>query len=162
MSGGGFAWRAAAFVSAALALASVASCASNSGSGQARAGGVTDCASRPGVAASYFGLRALPVQSSQSAGYYSAQYAWAVSNTSSGDAGGAGEGAYLEVAITDLQLGLARDYRLPGGMRAYRTAIRELRQIAALPDTDETPKQQAEYAADVDRLNHFFDTKVPV
>ena len=64
--------------------------------------------------------------------------------------------------MKDLQLGLVRDQRTPGGKDAYRTAIRELRQMASLPDTDLTRQQDAEYDADVARLNHFFHTKVPV
>jgi hypothetical protein len=100
------------------------------------------------------------MSSSQSAGYNGARYAWAVSNTGSGDVGGAGQGTYLEVAITDLQLAL--NWNLPGGRRAYHAAIREMRQMVFLPDTDVTPHQQAEYKADVVRLNHFFGTTVPV
>jgi hypothetical protein len=102
------------------------------------------------------------MSSSQSAGYYGAQYAWAVSNTGAGDVGGAGQGAWLKLAITDLQFGLANDLSKPGGKQAYRGALRELHQMGSLPDTDVTPQQVAEYDADVIRLNHFFHTKVPV
>jgi hypothetical protein len=146
----------------ASALLSLVSC--TGGSAGAKEHAVADtakCAPRLRAVGRDYGFGQLPVSSSQSAGYYGAQYAWAVSNTGSGNVGGAGQSAYLEVAIADLQLGLVRDLRLPGRRQAYHAAIRELRQMASLPDTDVTPHQQAEYAADVVRLNHFFGTKVP-
>ncbi|HUA41049.1 MAG TPA: hypothetical protein VMA32_05770 [Streptosporangiaceae bacterium] len=103
------------------------------------------------------------MSSAQDAGYCGARYAWAVSNTGSGDVGGAGQGAYLQLAITDLRLGLTRDMRATSlrGKQSYRLAIQELHQMASLLDTDVTSRQKAEYNADVVRLNRFFGTRVP-
>jgi len=148
-------------VAVALIIVAIAACGNSAGSAKERA--VTafrKSAPRSRAAEGNNGLGTLPASSSQSAGYYTARYAWLVSNTGAGDVGGAGQGAYLEVAITDLQLGLVRDQILPGGKQAYRVAIRDLQQMASLPDTDVTPKQEAEYNKDVVRLNHFFGTKV--
>jgi hypothetical protein len=147
----------------ALALFGTVSCASGSGAqGMRAAVSSRECA--PHSAQRSHGLAILPVSSAQNVGYCGAQYAWAVSNTASGDVGGAGQGAWLQLAVTDLQLGLIRDMRTTTlrGRQAYRMAVRELRQMASLPDTDLTPQQQAEYEADVVRLNRFFGTKVPV
>ena len=153
----------AAAVGVALALLGTVSCASATAEpAKARtAADSRECAPRP--AATNYGPSALPVSSAQGPGYYGARYAWAVSNTRSGDAGGSGQGAWLELASTDLQLGLTQDFATatPREKQAYRMAIRELRQMASLPDTDVTPQQSAEYNADVVYLNRFFGTKVP-
>jgi len=151
----------AAFVAVALTMVGAASCGNSAVSTKERAI-TTARKSTPQARAaeSNYSLSTLLASSSQSAGYYTARYAWIVSNTGAGDVGAAGQGAYLIVAITDLKLGLAHDYRLPGGKQAYRAAIRELRQMASLPDTDVTPKQRAEYDADLARLNRFFGTKI--
>jgi hypothetical protein len=155
--------QATASVAVAAALLGAASCASSPGEPRFRAASATrERAPRPSSSEGSYGLSTLPGSSSQSAGYYGAQYAWAVSNTGSGDVGGAGQGAWLELAITDLKFGLANDLSTPGGKQAYRAAIRELHQMASLPDTDVTPQQDAEYKTDVVGLNHFFHTKVPV
>jgi len=62
--------------------------------------------------------------------------------------------------MTDLQFGLVRGVSKPGEKQAYRTAIKELHQMASLPDTDLTSQQNAEYKTDLVHLNHFFHTKV--
>lgn len=150
----------AALAALAFTVAGAVSCTNNSGNtrDETATAPVGKCASRTHAAASDSGFITLPVSSSESAGYYTARYAWVVSNTCSGDIGGAGQAAYLEVAVADLQLGLGHDSRLPGGRQAYRAAIRDLRQMASLPDTEVTPKQRAEYDTDVTRLSHFFGT----
>jgi len=155
--------RVAALAVAALVLFGAASCATSSAGPKARTAAVSrQSVPRLRPVRCNYGLSTLPVSSSQGAGYNGARYAWAVSNTQTGDVGGAGQGTYLELAMTDLQFGLVRDLSKPGRKQAYDEAINELRQMASLPDTDLTSEQNAEYNKDVVRLNHFFRTKVSV
>jgi hypothetical protein len=145
---------------AALALLGTASCATSSAGPEARTAAASrESAPRLRSVRCNYGLSTLPVSSPQGAGYYGARYAWAVSKTGTGDAGGAGQGTYWELAITDLRFDLVHDLSSPGGKQAYRAAISELRQMASLPDTDLTSQQNAEYNKDFVRLNHFFHSK---
>jgi hypothetical protein len=50
---------------------------------------------------------------------------------------------------------------VPGaaGDAQYRVSIRQLRQLASLPETSDTPAQIAEAKHDLRALNVFFDTK---
>ena len=45
-----------------------------------------------------------------------------------------------------------------GNTAGYSAAITELRQLASLPDAQQTPAQNAEYHHDIDALNAFFGT----
>jgi hypothetical protein len=46
----------------------------------------------------------------------------------------------------------------PGDAR-YTVAIRQLRQLASLPETSDTPQQKSEAHSDLQALNAFFSTK---
>jgi hypothetical protein len=41
----------------------------------------------------------------------------------------------------------------------YRVSIRQLRQLASLPETSDTPQQKSEASSDLRTLNAFFSTK---
>lgn len=56
---------------------------------------------------------------------------------------------YWSAAATDLA---------KAGHAGYAAAIAELRQLAGLPDAQQTPAQNAEYHHDIDALNRFFHT----
>jgi predicted lipid-binding transport protein (Tim44 family) len=59
----------------------------------------------------------------------------------------ANQGQYWTQAATDLS-----------PFAGYSSDVADLRQLAALPDTDDTPTQMAEATADVNTLNSFFAT----
>jgi hypothetical protein len=140
-------------------MISFASCSAQAGKSSTRASAdsSTSARSNPGVLA-------LPETAAQEVGFFGARYAWTVSNTAAGDVGGAGQSGFLDLAATDLRLGLSRDLRAstPAGERAYRAAISNLHLLARLPDTGLTQRQRSEYDEYVTRLNMFFGTRVPI
>jgi hypothetical protein len=66
-------------------------------------------------------------------------------------ASSADQGQYLHQAATDLTLG-------DGDNPSYTTAANELLQLAALPETGDTPAQMTEAQNDLAALNMFFGT----
>lgn len=105
------------------------------------------------------GSSVLPVPGRQRAGYDDARHAWGVSNSPVGDVGGAGQGVFWGVAKYDLKAGLEYDRLTEGGRRAYRQALRAIRNMSSLPDTELTRRETAENARDLHRINHFFGTR---
>ena len=97
-----------------------------------------------------------PAATDQSPGYYGALYEWRQSS----QAAAANMGAFWILAATDLRAGMAWDSKAAAknGRSSYRVAIRDLRQLASFPDTDDTPKQDREIKADIMSLNKFFRT----
>jgi len=65
------------------------------------------------------------------------------------------EGLYWSKAASDLQAGENTD---SGDTSGYPKAIDELKNLAALPDAQQTPAQNAQYHTDIDDLNAFFGT----
>jgi hypothetical protein len=139
-------------------MITLASCSSEQGraSTHASADSSKSAGSNPRVAA-------LPEAAAQDVGFVGARHAWMVSNTAAGDVGGAAQSGFLDLAATDLRLGLSRDLSAstPAGEHAYRAAIRNLLLLAWLPDTSLTQRQRSEYDEYVTRLNVFFGTRVP-
>jgi hypothetical protein len=66
------------------------------------------------------------------------------------------QSTYLRRAANWLVHGV--DHAAAGDAR-YRVSIRQLRQLASLPETSDTPTQMAEAKHDLRALNVFFDTK---
>jgi hypothetical protein len=62
---------------------------------------------------------------------------------------------FLLQAATDLEGAVSS---AGSNASAYDQAISELRQLAALPETSETPQQQSEAKSDIADLNTFFGT----
>ena len=65
------------------------------------------------------------------------------------------QGQYWHQAAADLQAGLGGD---TGDASGYQSAISSLNDIAGIPDTNDTPAQQAEYQSDAETLDTFFST----
>jgi hypothetical protein len=65
------------------------------------------------------------------------------------------QGAYWLAAAGLLQAAEITD---SGNTSGYQVAASELRDLAALPDAQQTPAQNAEYHHDIDALNSFFNT----
>lgn len=85
------------------------------------------------------------------AGFTSAKQQW----IQGASAISADQSQYLLQAATDLTGAVAG-----AGVDAasYQTAIAQLKQLASLPETSDTPAQKAEAQADVQALNAFFGT----
>lgn len=64
-------------------------------------------------------------------------------------------GVYLRRSASDLERAAVPDAK---DRLAYREAARELRELAALPETGDTTSQRAEAQHDLRALNSFFDT----
>jgi hypothetical protein len=85
------------------------------------------------------------------AGFTSAKAQWELGATASA----AAQGGNWLAAADDLNGAISSAGADTSG---YQTAVRELRQLAALPDTSETPPQKAEAQFDTTALNAFFGT----
>jgi len=85
------------------------------------------------------------------AGYDAARKEWQQGAT----AISAQMGLYWDNAATDLTSGETSD---SGDTSGYAAAIKELKQLITLPDAQQTPTQNAEYHADINALNTFFNT----
>lgn len=105
------------------------------------------------------GSDVLPLAGRQQAAYDDAQAAWKVSNSPVGDPGGAGEGVFWGIAKFDLKVGLEYDHPTGRGQKSYRAALRLLRNMSDLPDTDVVGHLAAEKRHDLAGLNRFFLTK---
>ena len=94
--------------------------------------------------------------SRQSTGYFRARTEW-VEGAKAADAEHA---AYFARAAADLQVGLSGDQMATSvsGRSAYVDAIRQLIDLASLPDADETPVQQEESRSDTVAIDSFFHT----
>lgn len=65
------------------------------------------------------------------------------------------QGKFWLAAAADLTAGKLTD---SGDTSGYVAAIKALTQLAALPDAQQTPAQNAEFHADITALNTFFNT----
>jgi hypothetical protein len=65
------------------------------------------------------------------------------------------QGVYWLAAAGLLQAAESTD---SGNTSGYQVAANELRDLATLPDAQQTPAQNAEYHHDIDALNSFFNT----
>jgi hypothetical protein len=92
-----------------------------------------------------------PPAESPSDGFYNAEEAWSTDVCTPA----ASEGTAWQQAASDLTYGETED---GGDTSGYAAAAAELNDLAALPDTDATPAQQAEYQSDVQALDAFFNT----
>ncbi len=84
-------------------------------------------------------------------GYQSALAQWKAGAT----AISAQQGGYWLKAAADLKAGEGTD---AGTTSGYPSAINELTELAALPDAQQTPAQNARYHADIGALDAFFAT----
>jgi hypothetical protein len=97
------------------------------------------------------GARPSATATSGQSGFLAAKLAW----QQGASVDSADQGKYLERAASDLAKAV-----VTGSTNAlrYRAGQRELRQLAALPDADQTPAQSATFRSDAVALNMLFGT----
>jgi hypothetical protein len=97
------------------------------------------------------GARPAASATSGHGGFFAAKLAW----QQGASVDSADQGRYLERAASDLAEAV-----VTGSTNAlrYRAGERELRQLAALPDADQTPAQNATFRRDATALNMLFGT----